>query len=80
MKAGICIMYIPLAMAKVPTLYHFYGVIILGCQRPTKGEFNSIEGLHIFFLSLPPQISISALPVTMYLLSHYSHLVTFSLL
>lgn len=40
MKAGICIMYIPLAMAKVPTLYHFYGMILLGCHRSAKGEFN----------------------------------------
>lgn len=41
MKAGICIMCIPLAMAKVPTLYHFYGTILLGCHRSAKGELNS---------------------------------------
>lgn len=41
MKAGVCVIDIPLVMAKVPTLYHFYGTILLGCQRSSKGESSS---------------------------------------
>lgn len=41
MKAGVCVIDIPLVMAKVPTLYHFYGMILLGCHRSSKGESSS---------------------------------------
>lgn len=68
-------MYIPLAMAKVRTLYHFYGMILLGCHRWAKGEFKSatpelrdyIGSLSLTLsLSLTPQISIAALSVSMH--------------
>lgn len=41
MKAGVCIIDILLVMAKVPTLYHFYGMILLRCHRSSKGESSS---------------------------------------
>lgn len=48
-------MYISLALAKVPSLYHFYGVIFLGRHCSAKGELNSAntqaEGLHRFTFS-----------------------------
>lgn len=48
-------MYISLAVAKVPSLYHFYGMIFLGRHCSAKGEFNpantQAEGLHRFTFS-----------------------------
>lgn len=71
MKAGVCIIDIPLVMAKVPALYHFHGMILLGChplvQRRIQLSNARAEGSHTFTLSLSPQISIAIAPS---LLSH----------
>lgn len=71
MKAGVCIIDIPLVMAKVPTLYHFYGMILLGChplvQRRIQLSNARAEGSHTFTLSLSPRISVAIAPS---LLSH----------
>ena len=60
MKAGVCVIDIPLVMAKVPTLYHFYGMILLGCHRSSKGESSSATPElrdHIRSLSLSLSLS-----------------------
>lgn len=80
MKAGICRTYIPLAVAKVAALYHFYGMIILGRQHLTKREFDPTTPKMKDYRgsrSLPPQTSNSTLfpHHVRYLLSHYSHLI-----
>lgn len=80
MKATFGIMYTPLAVAEVPTLYHFYSMIFLGCHCSAEGRIQptrlgQAEGLRRFTFSLTSDFHLCHFAPLFFTPSFLSHLV-----